>query len=171
VRNRSKSSRDETGRRTAETLVPDAHDLALPSGASLRRKLRTVGKACRAGSPDCGNAWRYEGIFQPANKPRCHVNPVGFAVHADGRRGQSVAPNAGRSPDAPGRRPAAESFPAEALDARHGDAASSGVQGPGEIIKWDGRRALISSSVILSLRWTSSSSDGSISPSRCTRFT
>ena len=48
--------------------------------------------------------------------------------------------------------------------------ASSGVQGPGEMIKCDGRRASISSSVIWSLRWTSRSSEGSISPSRWTRL-
>ncbi len=52
----------------------------------------------------------------------------------------------------------------EAFDDRVGDPASSGVQGPGEMMIWVGRFASISSSVIWSLRTTSKSRLGSISP-------
>jgi len=48
--------------------------------------------------------------------------------------------------------------------------ASLGVHGPGEITRWLGAFAAISSPVIRSLRCTSSGMSGAISPMRCTRF-
>ena len=48
--------------------------------------------------------------------------------------------------------------------------ASSGVQGPGEIITRDGPRASIWSTVTLSLRNTRRSNEGSSSPNRWTRL-